>query len=655
MSNVTNIKIIVEDRYTIDYESPEDLGISFNRIVEDFTDLSKRFGEFSYTFSIPITKTNSQAFEYAHVKGRRGVFVGTTKGCRVYNNNNLLLNGVIELRKIGNNVYDCAFFSTFSQLIDEITDKKLKDIQSMDVIENFGYESEIVSHLNANNLSSDDTSYQFPQVFYSTPWTPYSILNGAAVDFKGTPFSRSDFYWQNWYYMFGSDDATGTNKWYHHQFPMGVYIKPILEGVLADAGWDLGGSFFDRDEVKKILMLYTGDNDIYDQATGIVSGLTTTGITVSSFLPDMSQTDFLKGLMNMFNLYFTLDVDNKIIRFETWSTLFSDDYDPYDITNKVFRDTITFSRIDNFDPSIVFRDNANMRVLGDNKVMEDSTVKARDTNYENTEEKYTSQVFNRTGTTSTINLPFGLPQVSRKYLRQDLNDSGSDVDGGDFQVFIPSISRQTQNDNDNKPFYKETGDTFVFNTEDTIKFVGQPTLMYYYGQSDSDYEDISGYDNERFYYVGIGSAPVRTKFGISNPFTLVQGNALENVDNYLDEVDADNRLIKNKDTAEASYLKGLHYMMGKIAGDVEGVPEYSLTFGEGDKFNETLWTKFHKPKYDLYYNSELLLGTMRMSDVDWNEMQINRPIKYNDELYSIISIENYDVVNRTAEIKLIKK
>ena len=46
---------------------------------------------------------------------------------------------------------------------------------------------------------------------------------------------------------------------------------------------------------------------------------------------------------------------------------------------------------------------------------------------------------------------------------------------------------------------------------------------------------------------------------------------------------------------------------------------------------------------------------MIIYDVDWNEMQINSTFSYNNENYSIISIDNYNVVNRTAKLKLIKK
>lgn len=668
MANTTNIKIIVEGNFNLDYVSPEDLAIKFNRTVEDFTDLSKRFGEYSYTFTLPKTKNNALAFEFPDAKGRRGVFVGTQKSCRVYNNDRLLLDGVIELRAIKADAYACAFFSKFTQLLDSFLDeqgeeKTLQDILSLGTIKSFAYEPDIEDHLNAG-LTPEETNYQFPLIHYSTYWTPYSITNGAAPDFNGNSFLIPDNYLQNWYYLLSSDDGTGTNQLYFHQFPLAVYIVPILEGILEDAGWSLGGSFFQRDDIQKIIMLFTGDNDIYDTAigcpeegisldacTGTTGGTNTSDdLWIATFLPDIDQSEFISGLLNMFNLYFTIDVDQKIIKFETWDVLFSDKYDPYDITDKVFRDSLTFSRIDNYDPTIEFEDAENMRVLGDNKVMVSDEDIANDVTYADTEEKYTKQVFNKIGSTDSISVPFAIPNVGRKYLRNDFDVNGVDRNGGDFQIFLPILTSQTPQDNDSKPFYKTTGDTFVQNDEGTIKYKGKPTLMWYYGQSESDYEKVTGHDNANFYWCRIGTTD-RTKIGFANPFTLVQGAALDRVNEYL----ATPPIAKSKDTAEASYLKGLHYNIGKVAGDVADVPPFSLTFGESDEFHNTLYTEFHKNKYDLYYNSELLEGTMRMDEFSWNEMQINRPIRYNDEIYSIISIDNYDVVNNTATIKLIKK
>ena len=144
-----------------------------------------------------------------------------------------------------------------------------------------------------------------------------------------------------------------------------------MKQILTDAGWTLGGQFFVRDNIKKILYLYSGEDDIYDQATGVVAGHTDS-IQLAKFLPDMSQTDFLTGIINCFNLYFKIDINNKIVNFETYDTFFNstDDVDPYDITNLVDNNSgnNNFSYFSNNNPSLVFENAENRNVFGDNEV-----------------------------------------------------------------------------------------------------------------------------------------------------------------------------------------------------------------------------------------------------------------------------------------------
>lgn len=654
MANISNIRIIV-DNDELEYESPRDLGIKLNRIVDELNSLDTRFGEFSYTFSLPKTKNNRKILGFPDVKGRRGIFVNTQKECKVFNNNELLIDGILELRSVRDEVYDCALFSKFTQLVDSIEGKTLQDIQSLGIIPAFNYEQFIVDHLNQNYKDCDETSYQFPFVWYNTPFTPSSMLNTADNDFRGNAFIPNDKI-QNWYYLFSSDSASQTpfNEFFHPQFPPAIYIVKILEAILQDAGWTLDGSFFKRSEVKKIVMLYSGDNDVYDRATEQVSGSTAVNVDLAKFMPDMDQTEFISGLINTFNLYFTIDTVQKIIKFETWTTLFNDKFDPYDITNKVFGDTVKLSRIDNFDPSILFQDVDNKRVLGDGKVMTDSGIIAKDIEYGNIDNKITDLVFNRIGTTDEIELPFGMPVVKRTYLRNDYDIQGANRNTLDMNVFLPMLTEATPQDNVDFPFYDDIADTFLNNTEDKIKHEGTPTLMYYYGQSTSDLV-INTTQAKDLYWLGIGTTPTRTRFGFASPFTIPQEDAVDRLNTHLNNVNLDPSLIATKDTAEVSYLKGNFFNLGLTGGTLSDIPEYSLTFGDSETFNETLWTKFHRPKYDLYFNSELLEANMRMNVVDWKEMQINRPIQYNNEIYGIISIQNYDPIANTAEVKLIKK
>ena len=95
-------------------------------------------------------------------------------------------------------------------------------------------------------------------------------------------------------------------------------------------------------------------------------------------------------------------------------------------------------------------------------------------------------------------------------------------------------------------------------------------------------------------------------------------------------------------------------MMSTNTLTVPSQTDFSLVFDDNGYFHDTLWTKFHQIKYQRYQQSELLEADMRMSDWDWDQMQIDRPILYNSEVYHLVEISGYDPIRRTARIKLIK-
>ena len=97
-------------------------------------------------------------------------------------------------------------------------------------------------------------------------------------------------------------------------------------------------------------------------------------------------------------------------------------------------------------------------------------------------------------------------------------------------------------------------------------------------------------------------------------------------------------------------------MLGSSTGvtaDMES--DYSLCFDDNGYLHDTLWSKFHKYKWDRYQNSELFSGDIIMNSYDWEQMQINRPLKYRGELYSLVAIEGFNPITQKASIKMIKK
>lgn len=94
MSYIPKLRIITE-LGELEYKEVRDLSLNFSRIVDDFSDIENRFGDFSYDFTLPITKNNSKIFEAPESIGSKGYFVKNRNiSCQVYDNNQLLLDGI---------------------------------------------------------------------------------------------------------------------------------------------------------------------------------------------------------------------------------------------------------------------------------------------------------------------------------------------------------------------------------------------------------------------------------------------------------------------------------------------------------------------------------------------------------------------------------
>lgn len=660
MANINNLRIITEFGELV-YRQAKDLNISFNRIVDDFTDITNRFGDYSYEFDLPIVKENSKVFSFANAMGQKKIFVKNKNiSCQVYNNNALLLDGLINLEGVTQDSFKCKFYSKFKELIDTISsktddgnDRTLRSL-NIPVIEDWQYESSIINHIQANYHDSDETTHQYPFNFYSTNYCQTSYYSGT-TDNQGNTFS-SDRDYQNYYYCLNSI-AGNENRVYEHQLPPAIYITTIVKQILTDAGWKLGGQFFNDKNIKRIVLTYAGDEDIYDQATERVSGSTSVNLQLAKFLPDIAQADFLKGLINYFNLYFRIDINNKVVEFETYNTYFNnaDSIDPYDVTNKIDKRTVSLGYIENNNPTIRFKSPNNKNVMGDNRVMSGATTNAFETIWITGSSKNFNQTFNRVGTTDEIEVPFSAPTIKRHLIYNNYNISGNSLNAGVHNMYLPLLSKQTPNDNNNMKFNKKDEDTYLFNNENTIKFQGDGSLMYYYGISDTDFinKSTKGSLNDYMYInVYTGTTINRVPIGICSPFALI--NYRTAIDEWLNQISVNN--IEDRRTTTATYLQTIWQMLGKSSGiTTHESTDFSLVFDDNGYFHETLWTAFHKSKWDRYTNSELLSGTINMNEYDWSQLQINRPIKYEQELYSLVSIEGYNPILRNGQIKMIKK
>ena len=676
MANISRLKIITELGELV-YKQTSDLNLTFNRIVDDYTDIGNRFGDFSYDFNLPIVKQNSKIFDAPETGGSKGYFVKNRNiACQVYNNSQLLLDGVINLESVTKDTYLCKFYSKFKELIDSLNekndegnDKTLKDL-NLPVIENWNYETALINHLEANYADSDGTDYQYPLSFYSTMYCQFSYYDGVTDDLGLTFRDYADR--QNYYFTLNSVGANN-NRVYHHQVPPAIYIVSIMKQIMTDAGWTLGGQFFEDQNIKKIIYLYSGEDDIYDQATGIESGNPTLSLQLAKFLPEMAQSEFLQGIINYFNLYFTIDTNNKIIKFETYDTLFraTDGVDPYDITHLVDNNSGNngFSYFSNNNPSLVFANAENRNVFGDNEVMTGSTDNATTQTWAKVSTKTYNQTFNRIGYSqtsktnkfgseeSTIDLPFSEPTIKKHWMYNDYDINGVSRSATRQRIYLPLLSIQSKVENDGMEFNKNDSESYLYNNESSIKFKGQGSLMYYYGPSTTDFENRGGVgqlSNFLYYnmYAYTGATLNRLPIPIVSPFQAL--NYRDAIESWLNGITIDN--VQDRRTTTASYLQSVWHMLGSSTNIPDNqLTDYSLVFDDGGYFHETLWSKFHKYKWTRYQQSEMFTGDMIMNSYDWQELQINRPILYNDELYSLVSIEGYNPITQRAQIKIIKK
>jgi hypothetical protein len=662
---IVNIKILTNDGKQIDYIKAEDLNIRMNRVADDLQNIEARYGEFSYSFSLPMTRNNQEIFGFAGIRNVKNIFKVNPIEIKVFNNDLLLLSGQLELQKISGEMYECVFYSKLTQLTDELRDKNMNEITICPQID-WNYEITINSHITAGYLNSDQTPYQFPLMFYNTYYCPTSVFSGLTdtiVDANGTTnhvFQR-DRSWQNWYYLL-NHTSVGLNEMYHHQIPLAFYLKSMMEYMFTDIGWGIGGSFWEDANIKKIIVPYVGDTDVYDRACYCTDGSSITGSTcltgtlkldTSQFMPDMPCLDFLSNVINLFNLYLMIDVNNKIILFETYDVMFGSKIAPYNIDNKILGKTVV-SRVEDYNPSISFETIENQRILGDNRYIASSGTSAYNAKYLITKNKNLfNSVFNHIGETEgEIKIGFGAPAVKTMRIRNDYDINNVPRSAGDTVMFLPFISKQLPEDNGNKPFNKNDNETIVYNTEETIQYNGKIALYYYYGVSNSNLLQKTPLISYQSLYFYINLDDINQKIPFSSPFALTAYRDI--INQTLNEAGLNpTGSTDSADTMLASYMQSIYLMMAS-GSSVSNTTEFSLILNDNNTYGDTIYTKFHSNKYKRYRESEILYANIIMTDVDWINLQINQPVEYDKQIYSIQQITNYDVSKATAEITLIK-
>lgn len=659
--------ILRTDFGDLDYEQQTDIPIKLNRVVDDLNDPSKRFGEFSYSFKLPKTKNNGRLFGFPDVKGRTRIFIGKTFDLQLIVDSEVIADGSIELLSFDGQDYKCSFFSKFTQLNDSMKGLKLSDINSLPII-NWDFENTIISHIEANHFNSDDTTHVFPYVFYQT-----HFMSGATLTVPDESFMT--FHYNNY---FPDLSFAGKNPTYYSAYPPAFFLMTVVENLFKRIGWSFGGSFFQRPELKRIIIPFTGKPEDYQSA---ITG--TTGnfkLNLNKMLPDTAMSDFLKSIINLFNLYFTIEPESKKINFETYDVLFTKN-NPYSITNKIDFKTISISQ-PNANVGINFTEDNNNNLVGGNDRIYDYSNFNRFPSYtiatanstrgitlgeELLTKKYSSgtfnNVFNKVDESKNIKLVFSPTNVinysaiNNKLFNTVTSWSNNTLSPLAVVSSIPIISVQTPFDNNDKFYSDEKTKTFAEGNNPTDQTYEGGLKLCWWLQNARYNGGITGSSNSTvsdWLYVDIatgatGSIPRSrsVRLTVCSPFKLLKPTEFNRLTSSVDSSLSDVQL------AESFYLASLYYTCGLTGSTFYNATDYSLTLSS-DSLYPNIYSVFHANKYRRLEYGSVLEATINIDSFDWNKMKINQCLEYDNELYQLISLKNYDPINEKASIQLLK-
>lgn len=174
---MVNVKLYA-DGELLDYFNSDDFNIVLKLIADDFSNPSKRYYPYSYTFNLPKTLNNNRIFN--NVNSR---FVINKFNIIKYNavlsiDSLTILQGFLFIKEITEDDYKCELQSSYLEFSDSIGKKKLKDLQSFTKV-GFNYEETIAAHINAG-YSNDSLTNLIP------PLSQFSNTGGSSAFWTGT-------------------------------------------------------------------------------------------------------------------------------------------------------------------------------------------------------------------------------------------------------------------------------------------------------------------------------------------------------------------------------------------------------------------------------------------------------------------------------------
>lgn len=262
---MNNVKLYI-NKQLVDLNI-SDLNFPLVKEIADFTDPSRRNGDYSYSIKLPTSKNNMKAFKFINILNAINKFNKTKNyDCQLYDNDNLLIDGMFILTSITESYFVGNITNKFKgDIISLMGNKTLQDIQ-LPIID---FEGLMIS---VNDWGTHGTnSYQsgLNMLNPSLGFDFYSLVNTKKISTEGLYGSSIDYskYYETpllAYSNFFSNKAinqlnTITNNFGLDNFKPSIKLMAMLKQMFKDIGYilEIDNSLIND---TNILLPYFGEN-----------------------------------------------------------------------------------------------------------------------------------------------------------------------------------------------------------------------------------------------------------------------------------------------------------------------------------------------------------------------------------------------------------
>ena len=214
--------------------------IEINLSVQNIKDISKVFGDFTQSFTIPASVQNNKIFKHYYNVDISGSFNASVRvDAFIEVNHNLFRAGVLELESVQVKqgqpyAYSVGFFSNVTSLKDKFGEDNLTDLD-LSAYDHTYNDTNIASGFNGYVSGTSDSII-------------YPLISPVA----------------NWYYNSHSSDATPSNIYYHdvnqehgifyYDLKPAIKLQKILDAIESKYSITFNSDFFDSADFGKLFM-----------------------------------------------------------------------------------------------------------------------------------------------------------------------------------------------------------------------------------------------------------------------------------------------------------------------------------------------------------------------------------------------------------------